>query len=94
MSTQNASTQNASAGALAFWFNPWLITLLVLIALDLIVGAIIYNANEPNPYLEQTPGDAAGQALGVGLLYLGGFAVAGWLVACAICWQIAHANRE
>lgn len=85
MSTE--STENAKKLAIsnAVWSNPWLLVLPIVAVILIAAGVATIRA----PYAETST-----VLLGSGMFIAGGIGVVGWLVACAICWQIAHANRE
>ncbi len=75
------STQNATRSR----SNPWLTGLLIAAGLALFAGIVATG----QPY----PGRLA-ETYGPALLQLGGVAAVGWLMACAVCWQIAASTRR
>jgi len=69
----------------AVWSNPWLITLPIVAAILLAAGV----ATLRTPYAETST-----TLLGSGMFITGGIGAVGWLVACAVCWQIAASTRR
>ena len=70
--------------------NPYLSTLGVGGGLVALVGVMVYVGSQPS---SESEGDPAVQAFGLVLTQIGGGLLAGWLIAGAICWQLARTKQ-
>lgn len=68
--------------------NPWLSALGGFAAVSLLMGLVISLGSRSDSATSDS--EAADQLFGGALLSLGGTLLAGWMVAAAICWQLAR----
>lgn len=70
--------------------NPWLSALGGTAAVSLLMGLVISLGSQSDGAFGPSDSEAAGQVVGVALLGIGGMLLSGWMVAAAICWQLAR----